>query len=145
MWVTLKSCSIYFSLSLIVCEQHWRFWWRAVSSCLSYYQQGVSGIVHFMKGSLITSFPITNSQWVVFHILWKGSLIFSYDQQAVSDIAYFVKGSLMTLITSSLLWPIACEWHCTFWRQSHHIFSCDQQGVSDTAHFVKGSFITSFL
>ena len=88
----------------------------------SYGQQQVSDIEHFVKGNLITSFPMTNSMWVTaLHILW---------------------GSLIT----SFLWPTVCEWHCTFCqRQSDHIFSYDQQGVSDIAHFVRSSFITSFL
>ena len=100
----------------------------------------MSKIAHFVKGSLITPFSITNSKWMTFHILWK----------AVSS--------------HLLLWPTASEWHCTFGeRQSHHIFSyenskwvtldiwwkaihiisCDQQSVSDIAHFVTGSLITS--
>ena len=73
--------------------------------------------VHFVKGSLITSFPITNREWVTLHILWKA--VSSYHQQQVSDFAHFVK-------------------------QSHHIFSYDQQRVSDLAHSVNSILITSF-
>jgi len=122
MWVTLqiflKSCSI-FSLWLIGCEQYQRFCGRQSHHIFSYDWQGVSDIVHFVKGSLITSSPVTNRKWVTLHILWK----------AVSS--HFV------------LSPTVCEWHCTFCeRQSHHIFSYDQQRVSDMiAHFVKGSLI----
>ena len=37
-----------------------------------YDQQEVSNIAHFIKGSLITSFPMTNRLWVVtLHISWK--------------------------------------------------------------------------
>ena len=102
-------------------------------------QQQVSDSAHFVKGSLITSLHMTNSEWVRLHILWKAvsshlplwptasqwcgtfcerqsHLITSYDQQLVSDIATFVKG----------------------------IFSYDQQGVSDIAGCVKGSLATSF-
>ena len=68
---------------------------------ISYDQQGVSDILHSMKCSLITSFPMT-SLWVTLHILWK-------------------------VVSSHLfLWPTVCEWHCAFCeRQSHHIFSYD--------------------
>ena len=87
----------------------------------SYDQQGVSDIAHFVKGSLIRSFPMTNSLWVILHILWK----------AVSSHFF--------------LWPTASEWNGTFYeRLPHHNVSYDQQDVSDIAHFVKGSLITSF-
>ena len=100
--------------------------WKAVSSHLFLWPKGVSDNAHCAKGSLmtlITSFPMTNRQWVTLHILWK----------AVSSHLF-------------LWWPTACEWHCTFcWWQSHHIFSCDQQLVSDiVAHFVEGHLISSF-
>ena len=52
----------------------------------SYDWQVVSDIAHFVKGSLITSFPLTNSEWVTLHILWK----------AVSSHLF--------------LWPTASEW-----------------------------------
>ncbi len=110
-----------------------------------------------MTGSLITFFPITNSEWVALNILWK----------AVSS--------------HLLLWSSGSEWHCTFYeRQSHHSFMtnslwvtlhiCERQthhifpitnrlwvilhtlwkvvsllwptGSEDIAHFVKGSLIT---
>ena len=37
-----------------------------------YDQQEVSGpdIAHVVKGSLITSYPVTNSKWVTLHIVW---------------------------------------------------------------------------
>ena len=82
----------------------------------SYDQQGVSNISHFMKGSLIISFPMTlNSEWVTLHIL----------------------------SSHLLLCPIASECHGTFCeRLSHYIFSHDQQFVSDTAtHFENESLI----
>ena len=81
----------------------------------------MSDIAHFVKGSLITSFPMTNREWVTFHILWK------------------------TVSSHLFLWVTACEWHCTFCeRQSHHIFSYDQQPVSDIAYAETGSLIISF-
>ena len=127
-------------------------------------QQEVSDTAHFVKGSLITSVPMTNREWVTLQILWKSiSWHLSYDQQQVSDIGRFVKGSLITsfpmtnrlwvtlhmlwkAVSSHLfLWPTASEWHCTFCEgQSHHMFSYDQQQVSDIAHIVKGSLITCF-
>ena len=77
--------------------------------------------IWWIEGSLITSLPMTNSEWVTLYIFEKGSLI------------------------TSFLWLAASEWHCTFLeRQSHHFFSCDQQGVSDNAHFVKVILIASF-
>ncbi len=111
---------------------------------LPYNQQRVGDIAHFVKGSLITSFPMTNSLWVTLHILWKAvsSHPFLWPT-ACEDIAHFVNGpSLITSFqpitgTNSLwvtlhfcgrqshhnlfLWPLEGEWHCTFCgRQSHH-------------------------
>ena len=98
------------------CEWHCTFYEKQSHWIFSYDQQHVSVIAHWMKGSLITSFPMTNSLWVTLHSLSK----------AVSS--------------HLVLCPIACEWHCTVSkRQSHHIFSSAQQGVSDTAHFMRGS------
>ena len=52
-----------------------------------------------------------------------------------------VKGSLIHLF----LWPIAGEWCCTFCeRECHYIFSHDWQKVSDITHFVNSCLITSF-
>ena len=78
-------------------------------------------IADFVKGSLITFFPMNNSQWVTLHILWKS-------------------------VWSHLFWwPIGSEWHCTCWEtQFHQIFFYDQQSVSDILDFVKGSLVTSF-
>jgi len=79
----------------------------------------------FMKGSLITSFSMTISEWVAFHILW------------------------MAVSSHFFLWPTASEWQCTkfYERKSHHhdIISYAQQQVSDIAHIhiVKASFLTS--
>ena len=85
-----------------------------------YDQQAVSGIAHFVKGSLITPIPIMNREWVALHVLWTG------------------------VSSHSFLWPTVGEQHCTFCeRQSHHSFSYDQQAVSDVAHFVKNSHISS--
>ena len=105
---------------------------------------------------------MTNRKWVTLHILCK--VILSHDQQFVSlDMAHFVKGTLITscpmtnrkcvtlhilwkAVTSHhFLWPIVCEWYCTFCeRQSHHIISYNWQFVSDVAHFVKGSLNTFY-
>ena len=141
MWVTLQ---IFMKISLCIfpswligCEQYCTFSERQCNHSVSYDQQGVSDIAHFMKGSLVTSFPMTNREWATLHILWRQSHhIFSYDQQKVSDIAHFVESSLITSfpMTNSLwvtlpflwravsshlfLWPTVCEWHCTFYEGS---------------------------
>ena len=102
-------------------EWYCKFCERQSDHIFSYGQQEVSGITHFVKGSLITSFPMTNSLWVALHILWK------------------------TVSSHLFLWPTGSEWHCTFCkRQCHDIFSYDQQQASDIAYFVKGSIIISF-
>ena len=118
---------------------------------LSYDQQLVSDIAHFVKGTLITSFPMINRGWVTLHILWKAFLIhlflwptasewhytfcerqshhtFPYDQQEVSNNSVMLKA-----VSSHLfLWLTGSEWHFTFYeKQSHHMFSYDWQWVSD--------------
>ena len=122
-------------------------------------QQQVSDSAHFVKGSLITSLHMTNSEWVALHILWRAVSshhflwptgckshctfcerqshhIFSHHQQRVSNIA-----PLWKAISSHLfLWPTAGQWYSTFCeRRPHHIISYNQQGVSDVAHFAKQS------
>ena len=159
-----KGVSSYLFLLPTACEWHCTFCERQSHHIFCYDQQGVSDILHLVKGSLITSFGMPNRLWVTLHILWKVVTseillsptvcerhctfcerqfhhIFSYDQQQVSDIACCVKGSFIT----SFIWPTACEWYCTFCeRLSHHFCYYDQQQVRDIAHFVKGSLITSF-
>jgi len=149
-WVMLhilwKSVSSHLFLWPTASQWHCKFCERQPHHILSYDQQAVSDIAHYVNNSLITSLPMTNSLWVTLHILWKVVLshiflwptasewhymfcerqlqshhIFSYDsQQQVSDVAHSVK-------------------------DSHHIFSYDQQEVSDIVHFVKGSLIYLFL
>ena len=88
--------------------------WKAVWSHLSYDQQKVSDIAHFVNSTLITSFAITDSLWVTLHIVWKA--VWSH----------------------LFLWPTASEWHCTCCeKQSYHIYPYDQKEVSGIAHFVK--------
>ena len=104
---------------------------------LSSDQQQVSDIADFMKGSLITSFPITNSKWVKLQILSKGVLSCLFLCQIGSEWHYiYCEGILIT----SFLWPTGSERHCILcggrWP---HIFSYDQQFVSDITHFVKYS------
>ena len=94
-----------------------------------YYQQRVSDIAHFIKGTHITSCLKTNSLWVTLHILWKA-----------------VPSHLFPC-------PTECKWHCTsnegslfisfpminrkwvtlhiLWKAVHHIFLHDWQLVSD--------------
>ena len=103
-------------------EWHCTFCERQSHHIFSCGQQEVSDMAHFVKGILITSFPMTNREWVTLHILWN----------AVSSHFF--------------LWWTVCE-YCTFLkRQSHNVFSYDKQKVSlDIAHFMKGRLIPSFL
>ncbi len=104
LWVTLHilwmAVSWYLFLWLTASEWHCTFCERQSHHIFSYDQQDVSDIAHFVKGCLITSFPITNSKWVTLHTLWNAvssHMILSYEQQFVSgDIAHFVNGSLIT-------------------------------------------------
>ena len=157
-----KAVSLHLFIWPIVGEWHCTFflsqlfWWPTGSEWHS---------VHFVKGCLITSFPMTNRKWVAFHNLWKAVL--SHDQQPVSNIhPHFVKGSLQIIYNQQsvsnictfqlwnagvsshvFLWPTACEWHSTFpERQLYYILCYDEQSVSEIAHFVKGSLnsCTSF-
>ena len=103
-WVTLhilwKAVWSHLFLWPTASEWHCTFCERQSDHIFSYDQQQVSDIAHFVKGSLITFFPMTNRKWVTLHILWKA--VWSY----------------------LFLWPTACEWHCTLCeRQSDHIFS----------------------
>ena len=120
--------------ALIACEWHCALCARQPHQFFSYHQQLVSDIADFVKnslfllptacewhytyfisvkGCLITSFSITNSEWVTLHILWTA------------------------VATNHFLSPTASVWHCTFCeRQFNHICSCDQQSVSDIEHFV---------
>ena len=108
------------------------FLWKRVSPhCFPMTNlQEVSNIAHFVKGSLITSLPMTNRKWVTFYTLWQAILPhLSYYQQGVSTSLHI----LWKAVSSYLL--TGCEWHFTFYeRQSHHIFPYDQQGVSDLEH-----------
>ena len=124
-WVTLhiwwKAVSSHHFLWWTASEWHCTLCDRQCRHIISYDKQEVSDIAHVVKGSLITSFPMTNRKWVTLHIVWK----------AVSSHHF--------------LWWTGSEWHCTVCeRQSHQMFSYDQQYVSDIAHFLKGSPITSF-
>jgi hypothetical protein len=68
-------------------EWHWTFWERQSHHMFSHDQQLVCDIGHFVKGCLITCFPMTNSEWVALHILCK----------PVSSHVF--------------LWPTVCQWH----------------------------------
>ena len=112
-----------------------------MSSNLSNDWQEVSETAHSVKGSFITSFPLTNSKWVLTCFV-KGSLITSFLWPTVCEWkCKCCEGSLImsfpminrewaplhilwkAVLSYPLLWPTVCEWHCTF---------------------VKGSLITSF-
>ena len=114
------------------CEWHCKFCeWQ--SHCIvSYYQQFVSDIAHFVNGTLITSFPITNREWVTLHIVWKAvsshfflnSLwvtwhIFLKDDLMVScpmtNRKWVTLHILQNIVSSCpLIWPTGSESHCTF-------------------------------
>ena len=128
-----------------------------------YDQQPVSYIVYLVKGSLITSFHMTNSLWVTLQIWWKvvSSHLFihmTYSKWVTLHIWWKAVSSHL------LLWPTVCEWHCMFWKGN---LFYDKQDVSDIlhilgkvvsshlllwltaserhiAHFMNGSLITSF-
>ncbi len=86
-----KAVSSHLFLWLTGSEWHCAFCERQSHHIFSCDQQEVSDIAHFVKGSLITFCPLTNSLWVTLHILWK----------AISSHLF--------------LWPTASEWHdCTF-------------------------------
>ncbi len=124
LWVTLHILCKAISSGLFLwpteSEWHCTLCERQSHQNFSCGQKSVSDIAHFVKGSLIRLFPMTNSKWVALHVWWK------------ADTSHL------------LLWPTASEWHYTFCeRQSHQNFSYDQQSVSDIAHFVKSSLITS--
>ena len=168
-WVTLhilwNAISWHLCLWPIASELHCTFCEGQSHHILSYDHQVVSDIAHFVKSSLITSFPMTNRQWVTLHILWKAvSSYLSHHQQLVSDIAHFVKDSLITAFPMAnswgvtlhifwkavsshlLLWPTGCEWHCTCCkRQSHHTLSYGQQQVRHCTCSNESSLITSSI
>ena len=81
-------------------EWHCTFCERQSHHIFSYDQQEVSDIAHFVKDSLITSFPMVNRLWVTSHILWRAvSSHLSYEQQVVSAIAHFnIEGNLIKSI-----------------------------------------------
>ena len=99
-WILWKTVSSHLFICPTGSKWHCTFCETQSYHIFSYDQQGVSDIAHFVTGSLIMSSPMTNREWVTFHILWK-------------------------IVSSPLfLWPKACKWHCTFCeRESHHIIS----------------------
>ena len=105
--------------------------------------QLVSDIAHCVKGSLITSVPMTNSKWVTLHMLWKAvSSHHSYGKQGVSGIVHLVKA------VSSHFFPLIKQYvsHITHLvKGTHHIISYDQKLVSDIEHFIKGRAVSSHL
>ena len=117
-WVTLhiswKTVSSHLFLWPIDSQWNCTFCKMAVSSHCE--QQEVSDIAHFVKDSLITYFPMTNSKWVILHILWRQPHhSFSFDRKWV---------------TLHILWK--------------QVSSYDQQRVRNIRHSVTGSLITSF-
>ena len=128
------------------CERHCTFCETQSHHIYCHDQQFVSDIEHFVKGSLITSFSMTNRKCVAWHILWKAVSSHLFLQLTAGKWHCSLHILWKAASSHLFLWPTACEWHCTFCEmQSDDIFSYDQQQVSDIAHFVKGSLITSFL
>jgi len=81
----------------------------------SFDQQQVSDkVAHFVEGSLITSFPITNSEWVTLHTLWKAvSSTFP-----MTNREWVTLHILWKIVLSHLsLWPTVGEWHYTFCKR----------------------------
>ncbi len=126
LWVTLhiwwKPVRLITSFPITTASEWWHctFCERLSHHMFAYDKQAVSEIAHVVKGSLMTSFLMTNRLWVTLHIVWK----------AVSSHIF--------------LQPTGCEWHqISCERLSHHIFSYNQQGVCHIADFVDSSLTTS--
>jgi len=161
LWKAVSSLDISSYTEQIVSELH--IVWKAVSSFLQptgcewccpccegeshhtlYYDwQEVNNIAHFVKGSLITSYLMTNRKWVTLHILWKAipSHLFLWPTagECISHLWIAVSIPLF-------LWQTGCEWHCAFCeRQSHLIFSYYHQQVSTITYSASSSLITCLL
>ena len=145
MWVTLhilwKSVSSHLFLWPTGCEWHYTFFESQSHHIFSYDQQDVSDIAHYVKGSLITSFPMTNRMWAT--LLVKGSLVTSFPMTNRRWVTLYIlwKAVLSHIFLTNSEWvmlrilqraasshlflsPTASEWHFTFCkRQCHHIFS----------------------
>ena len=100
----------------------------------SYDKQQVSDITYFVRGSLITSFSMTNSLWVTLHILWKVVLSHLFLLQTACEWHHtFCEWQSH----QSYLWPTGCEWHCTFCeRQSHYLFLPMMNSLWVTLHIL---------
>ena len=104
-------------------EWHCTFCKRHSHHILSYDEQQVSNIAHFVKGSSSHLFlwPTASESHCIFcerqshHLLW----------QLVSHIAHFVTGSLIF----SYDWQLVCN--ITHLWKAHHTFSYHQQRVCD--------------
>ena len=94
--------------------------WKAVSSHLFLWQTACEW--HFVKGSLISSFPMTISMWVTLHSLWMA--VSSHLFLHMTNSKWVTLHTLWKVVSSHLfLQPTACEWYCTpCERQSHHIW-----------------------
>ncbi len=98
--------------------------WKVVSSDLFLWPTDCGWIQDFVKGSLIRSFPITNSLWVPLHTLWRAVSSYLFLWPTVCEWQCTLWNSERDPNNDLFLWPPACEWHCTFYeRQSHHIWS----------------------
>jgi hypothetical protein len=96
-------------------------WWKAVSH-LSCDQQYVSDVAHCVKGNLITSFCMTNREWVILCNLWMQS--HRSHHMCTTESEWHWTWCVQSHWSHLFLWPTESEWYCSFCeRWSHHIFS----------------------
>ena len=69
-------------------------------------------MAHFVNGTLITSFPISNSEWVTLHILWNSLMTLL----PMTNSKWVALHFLWNAVSSHclFLWPTGSEWHCSF-------------------------------
>ena len=118
LWVTLhifwKELLSHLSLWPTASEWYCTFSERQSHHIFSYDQQRVSDIAHFLKASFIWSFPMTNSLWVILHILWKAVSWF-ITPLTMTNSKWVALHIFWKAISSYLfIWPTASEWHCIF-------------------------------
>ena len=92
-------------------------------------QQRVSNIAYFVKGSLITSFPVTNSKWVTLHNLWKPVTSFFFhitNREWMTLQCCEMQSHQFVFFNEQRVSGIAACETC-----SHHVFSYHQQLVSN--------------
>ena len=104
-WVTFTFCERWSHHIFSMTNSLWvmlHMLWKAVSPHLFLWPTGCEYIAHFVKGSLITSSPMTNRKWV--HCTFCGRHIFYYEQE-VSSIANFLT-CILSIAHSTNVWYI---------------------------------------